>query len=76
MTGASDMTETLDDPEADTRFEVVVNQEEQYSIWPADDHLPAGWRIVGVCGSKTECLDHIEQVWIDMRPRSLRDGTR
>lgn len=56
------------------QFEVVVNHEEQYSIWPADDDPPAGWLKAGVCGSKADCLDYIEHVWTDMRPRSLRDG--
>lgn len=56
----------------DTVFRVVVNDEEQYSIWPDYKALPAGWREVGVSGSKQECLDHIEKVWTDMRPLSLR----
>jgi MbtH protein len=51
---------------------VVVNHEEQYSIWPSDRELPNGWTEVGVQGSKEACLDHIEQVWTDMRPLSLR----
>lgn len=53
-------------------YTVVVNDEEQYSIWPADREVPAGWRTVGVSGSKEECLAHIETVWTDMRPLSLR----
>lgn len=53
---------------------VVVNDEEQYSIWPAGREVPAGWRRVGVEGTKEECLDHIERVWTDMRPRSVREG--
>ena len=56
----------------DTVFRVVVNDEEQYSIWPDYKAIPAGWREVGVTGKKQECLDHIEQVWTDMRPLSLR----
>lgn len=56
----------------DTVFRVVVNDEEQYSIWPDYKAIPAGWREVGVSGSKQECLDHIEKVWTDMRPLSLR----
>ncbi|MFI9650650.1 MbtH family protein [Streptomyces sp. NPDC052040] len=51
---------------------VVVNEEEQYSVWSADREVPQGWRAVGVTGSKEECLDHIEQTWTDMRPLSLR----
>jgi len=56
----------------DVTFTVVVNHEEQYSIWPTFKAIPAGWTAVGKTGSKKECLDHIEQVWIDMRPLSLR----
>jgi MbtH protein len=56
----------------DTRYQVVVNEEEQYSIWPERRELPLGWRGVGVAGSKAECLAHIETVWTDMRPLSLR----
>jgi MbtH protein len=53
-------------------FRVVVNHEEQYSIWPADRELPVGWRDVGKTGNKAECLAHIKEVWTDMRPLSLR----
>jgi len=55
-----------------TTYLVVVNHEEQYSIWPEGRDLPAGWRAEGVSGRKRECLDHIETVWTDMRPLSLR----
>ena len=58
--------------EEDVIFNVVVNHEEQYSIWPADRELPAGWRAAGKSGTKKECLAHIEEVWTDMRPLSLR----
>ncbi|MFF4616649.1 MbtH family protein [Nonomuraea jabiensis] len=51
---------------------VVVNHEEQYSIWFADRDLPAGWRSEGTSGTRDECLSHIEKVWTDMRPLSLR----
>ncbi|MGW0809525.1 MbtH family protein [Nonomuraea sp. NPDC002799] len=54
------------------KFLVVVNHEEQYSVWFADRELPAGWRAEGVSGTRQECLDHIERVWTDMRPLSLR----
>jgi MbtH protein len=54
-------------------FLVVLNDEEQYSIWPADREVPAGWRPDGVVGPKEECLAHIDEVWTDMRPRSLRE---
>lgn len=55
-----------------TQFQVVVNHEEQYSIWPVGRELPLGWKAVGKEGNKQECLDHIEEVWTDMRPLSLR----
>lgn len=56
----------------DTVFRVVVNHEEQYSIWPDYLEMPEGWREVGVSGPKQTCLDHIKEVWTDMRPLSLR----
>jgi MbtH protein len=56
-------------------YTVVMNHEEQYSIWPLDLAVPAGWREVGRTGSKAECLAYIEEVWTDMRPLSLRRST-
>jgi len=62
-----------DDEAEDTRiYSVVVNDEEQYSIWPADRPNPLGWREVSQRGSKAECLAYIKDVWTDMRPLSLR----
>jgi len=58
--------------EDQTIYKVVVNIEEQYSIWPAHRALPSGWREDGVSGTKEECLAHIDHVWTDMRPLSLR----
>ena len=58
----------------DDTYAVVVNHEEQYSIWFADRPVPDGWRATGFSGPKQECLDHIDQVWTDMRPRSLREA--
>lgn len=58
--------------DADQHLLVVINDEEQYSIWPAYKPLPAGWRAEGTEGSKADCLAHIERVWTDMRPLSLR----
>jgi MbtH protein len=55
-----------------TIYKVVVNDEEQYSIWPADRENPLGWRDAGFQGPKKECLAYIEEVWTDMRPLSLR----
>jgi MbtH protein len=61
------------DEAEDTRlYTVVVNHEEQYSIWLADREIPAGWRPVGEGRSKAECLAYIKDVWTDMRPLSLR----
>ncbi|WP_328787965.1 MULTISPECIES: MbtH family protein [unclassified Streptomyces] len=51
---------------------VVLNDEEQYSIWWADRALPEGWHAEGTSGTKEECLAHIGEVWTDMRPLSLR----
>ncbi|MBV1855868.1 MbtH family protein [Catellatospora tritici] len=51
---------------------VVINSEEQYSIWPLGRELPAGWRQTGKQGSKDACRAHIDEVWTDMRPLTLR----
>jgi MbtH protein len=56
----------------DRTYDVVVNHEEQYSIWFADREVPAGWRQTGFRGTKEQCLAHIDEVWTDMRPLSLR----
>jgi len=61
-----------EEEEDDRTYKVVINHEEQYSIWLADREPPAGWNEVGKQGSKKECLDHINEVWTDMRPLSLR----
>ena len=58
--------------EDNTIYKVIVNHEEQYSIWPADRENPLGWNDVGKSGTKAECLAYIEEVWTDMRPLSLR----
>ncbi|MEU8926291.1 MbtH family NRPS accessory protein [Kitasatospora sp. NPDC048545] len=61
------------DESTDPRTYLVVrNDEEQYSIWLADRELPLGWHREGKEGAKQECLDHIDSVWTDMRPLSLR----
>lgn len=57
----------------DTTFQVVVNEEEQYSIWFADRELPPGWRAEGPRAKKSECLRYIEEVWTDIRPKSVRE---
>jgi MbtH protein len=53
-------------------YQVVINHEEQYSIWPADQECPKGWTSVGKAAPKGECLAYIRDVWTDMRPLSLR----
>ncbi len=53
-------------------YVVVVNAEEQHSIWPAERPPPSGWHRSGFAGSKHACLDHIESVWSDLRPLSVR----
>lgn len=64
----------LHDPDREdtTIYKVVVNHEEQYSIWPEHKELPLGWNEVGKNGPKPECLSYIKDVWTDMRPLSLR----
>jgi MbtH protein len=61
-----------DEREDTTVYRVVVNHEEQYSIWPTDREIPLGWRDVGKSGPKPDCLAYIKEVWTDMRPLSLR----
>lgn len=55
-----------------TIYLVVINEEEQYSIWPEYKEIPYGWKAVGKSGLKTDCLAYIKEVWTDMRPLSLR----
>ena len=62
----------MDEPEDLTSYKVVVNHEEQYSIWPADRENPLGWSDAGKSGTKAECLAFIKEVWTDMRPLSVR----
>ena len=62
----------MDETEDKTTYKVVVNHEEQYSIWPADRAHALGWRDAGKTGDKSECLAFIKSVWTDMRPLSLR----
>ena len=63
---------TGEEKEDNTIYKVVVNHEDQYSIWPADRENPLGWRDAGKVGAKTECLAYVKEVWTDMRPLSLR----
>lgn len=60
------------DEERDIEFRVVLNDEEQVSIWPVGRDLPPGWRDEGTRGSKEACLKHVGETWTDMRPTSLR----
>jgi len=62
----------MEEREDATIYKVVVNHEEQYSIWPAEKENPLGWKDAGKSGTKAECLAHIKEVWTDMRPLSLR----
>ncbi|MET7394192.1 MbtH family NRPS accessory protein [Dactylosporangium sp. NPDC005572] len=62
----------MTDNSAEVRYIVVVNDEEQYSVWPADREPPLGWHREGTEGTREVCLDRIEHVWTDMRPRSVR----
>lgn len=63
------MIEERDDT---TIYKVVMNHEEQYSIWPAQRENALGWNDAGKTGSRAECLAYIKEVWTDMRPLSLR----
>jgi len=56
----------------DAKFRVLVNHEEQYSLWPDWKPIPGGWRDTGVSGPKQDCLDYVDKTWTDMRPLSLR----
>lgn len=74
MVGMSSEPEPADAARPATH-QVVVNHEEQYSIWPLDEPLPQGWRAEGTKGTAGECLNHIEKIWTDMRPLSIRGGS-
>ncbi|MFH8470693.1 MbtH family protein [Streptomyces sp. NPDC017991] len=60
--------------DADGRFYVLVNEEEQHSLWPSFVEVPAGWRIVFGEAGHQECLDFVEANWTDLRPKSLREA--
>jgi len=62
-------------PAEGTKYRVVINHEEQYSIWLADRELPQGWKATDFVGTREEGLHHIEEVWTDMRPLSARRET-
>jgi MbtH protein len=71
VTDPNDRKESTVDDEG--TYQVLVNDEEQYSLWPADKEVPAGWHAEGMRGSREECSAHVDEVWTDMRPRSLRE---
>ncbi|KPC80816.1 MULTISPECIES: MbtH family protein [Streptomyces] len=62
----------MDEQRDDGGYAVVTNSEDQYSVWPLGRELPPGWRDAGKQGSKDACLAHIDEVWTDMRPLTLR----
>lgn len=66
------MTNPFEDENAE--YLVLINAEEQYSLWPAFRDIPAGWTATGPKGKRRECLDWIDKNWTDMRPKSLRDA--
>lgn len=63
---------SIEEDKHDQHYVVVVNHEEQYSVWPVGNEIPLGWREAGKRGPKEECLSYINAVWTDMRPLSLR----
>jgi MbtH protein len=64
----------MTEAEDDRQYDVVVNDEEQYSIWFTGRDLPAGWSRAGYSGTRQDCLEHIDRVWTDIRPLSVRRG--
>jgi len=66
------MTDTAPSNAAPVLYRVVVNHEDQYSIWPAAKSIPAGWRGIGDPDSRENCLNKIADLWTDMRPASIR----
>jgi MbtH protein len=62
-----------DDSEDLRRYKVIINDEEQYSLWLASKPTPGGWKDTGKEGSRSECMAYVDEVWTDMRPRSLRE---
>jgi MbtH protein len=59
--------------DAAAEYLVLVNDERQYSLWPAFREIPQGWTVVGPAGERQHCLDWIETHWTDMRPKSVAD---
>jgi MbtH protein len=67
-------TSEPDRQDSEILYKVVMNHEEQYSIWPVDRDNAPGWKDEGTSGTRQACLDHIKQIWTDMRPASLREN--
>ncbi len=65
-------TNPFDDESGD--FFVVVNDEDQHSLWPVFVEVPAGWRVVFGAAGRAECLGYVERNWTDLRPKSLREA--
>jgi len=63
---------TNEEREEELPYIVLVNDEDQYSLWPKEKSVPAGWRAVGFEGTEAECMEYVDGVWTDMRPLSLR----
>lgn len=70
----TDTTTARDLTHRPPQYLVVCNDEEQYSIWAEGRQLPQGWSATGFAGTEEQCLAHIDEVWTDMRPRSLREA--
>ena len=66
----------MTESEQRTIYDIVVNDEDQYSLWPDDQPCPMGWRKIGWKGSETECLAQIRELWTDLTPRSLRESLK
>ncbi|MFI1531436.1 MbtH family protein [Streptomyces griseus] len=66
----------MGEPTDTTTYAVIVNHEEQYSLWPADKEVPIEWKLEGKTGTRDECMEYIREVWTDMRPLSLRNQMR
>ncbi|WP_109559199.1 MbtH family protein [Mycobacteroides saopaulense] len=72
MEGKQLITNPFDDDSGS--FYVLVNDEEQYSLWPKAIEVPAQWRVVFGDASRAECVEYVDANWTDMRPKSLRDA--
>ena len=66
------MTKTTPTQDDQIIYKVVVNDEEQYSIWPSGSKAPLGWKELAMSGSKEDCLEYIAEIWTDIRPLSIR----